>query len=156
MEIRNRKKAEMLYDYLDKSDFYIGTADKDSRSLMNITFRLGSEELEKKFTSEATRNSLGGLKGHRSVGGCRASLYNAIEPESVKALIDFTRARGTAVGVMWCALARGRRADGARAGRGGALRAGFPRGAQERAHGVRVARREWPLSTSGPKITDFI
>lgn len=91
MGIRNRKKAEMLYDYLDKSDFYIGTADKDSRSLMNITFRLGSEELEKKFTSEATRNSLGGLKGHRSVGGCRASLYNAIEPESVKALIDFMK-----------------------------------------------------------------
>jgi phosphoserine aminotransferase len=58
---------------------------------MNITFRLGSEELEKKFTAEAAQNSLGGLKGHRSVGGCRASLYNAIEPESVKALLDFMK-----------------------------------------------------------------
>ncbi len=89
MERRNRQKADMLYDYMDKSDFYLGTADKDSRSIMNITFRLKSEDLEKKFTAEAAKNSFGGLKGHRSVGGCRASIYNAIELESVRALIDF-------------------------------------------------------------------
>lgn len=91
MERRNRQKAELLYNFLDQSDFYKGTADKDSRSLMNVTFRLKSEELEKKFTAEAGKHSLGGLKGHRSVGGCRASLYNAIELESVKALIEFMK-----------------------------------------------------------------
>ncbi len=89
MDRRNRQKATMLYDYMDSSDFYVGTADKNSRSMMNVTFRLKSEELEKKFIAESAKNSLGGLKGHRSVGGCRASIYNAIEPESVKALIDF-------------------------------------------------------------------
>ncbi|MHB8204317.1 MAG: 3-phosphoserine/phosphohydroxythreonine transaminase [Desulfomonilaceae bacterium] len=91
MERRNRQKATMLYDYMDKSDFYVGTADNNSRSMMNVTFRLKSEELEKKFIAESAKNSLGGLKGHRSVGGCRASIYNAIEPESVKALIDFMK-----------------------------------------------------------------
>ena len=89
MEQRNRQKAALLYDYLDRSQFYSTTADKDSRSMMNVTFRLKSEELEKKFVAESARNSLGGLKGHRSVGGCRASIYNAIEPESVKVLVDF-------------------------------------------------------------------
>ena len=91
MERRNREKADLLYNYMDGSDFYMGTADKDSRSMMNVTFRLKSEELEKKFTAEASKNSLGGLKGHRSVGGCRASIYNAIELESVKTLVDFMK-----------------------------------------------------------------
>jgi phosphoserine aminotransferase len=89
MKKRNLEKADMLYGCIDKLDFYSGTADNDSRSLMNITFRLPSEDLEKKFVAEALKNGMAGLKGHRSVGGCRASLYNAVEPASVKALVDF-------------------------------------------------------------------
>ena len=91
MEARNREKADLLYGYMDASGFYRGTADKDSRSLMNVTFRLPSEDLEKKFISESAKNSLGGLKGHRSVGGCRASIYNAIGLDSVKALVEFMK-----------------------------------------------------------------
>jgi phosphoserine aminotransferase len=89
MERINMEKAGLLYDAIDQSDFYRGTAAKDSRSLMNVTFRLPSEELEKKFVDEALKEGLGGLKGHRSVGGCRASIYNATGVESVKALIEF-------------------------------------------------------------------
>lgn len=91
MEARNRKKADLLYGYMDESGFYKGTADKDSRSMMNVTFRLPTEDLEKKFISEATKNSLGGLKGHRSVGGCRASIYNAVGLDSVEALVQFMK-----------------------------------------------------------------
>lgn len=89
MEKINRKKAEILYTAIDASDFYRGTADKDSRSLMNVTFRLPGEDLEKKFVEEAARNGLGGLKGHRSVGGCRASIYNATTVEAVEKLVSF-------------------------------------------------------------------
>jgi len=89
MERINREKAALLYDLIDQSDFYQGTADADSRSLMNITFRLPTEELEKRFLEEALRNDLGGLKGHRSVGGCRASIYNATGIEAVTALTEF-------------------------------------------------------------------
>lgn len=89
MEQRNQEKADILYNYIDSSEFFRGTADKDSRSLMNVTFRLPSEDLEKKFIEEATNNGFGGLKGHRSVGGCRASIYNAMSVEGVKALVDF-------------------------------------------------------------------
>jgi phosphoserine aminotransferase len=89
MERINKEKGKMLYDFIDRSDFYRGTAAKDSRSLMNVTFRLPSEELESKFVSEASKAGLGGLKGHRSVGGCRASLYNAVGIDAVKALVDF-------------------------------------------------------------------
>lgn len=85
----NEEKAKLLYDVIDRSGFYRGTAQKESRSLMNVTFRLASEELEKRFLSEAQKNGLGGLKGHRSVGGCRASLYNAVGLDSVKALVSF-------------------------------------------------------------------
>lgn len=91
MEAFNKKKAGLLYDFFDSSDFYRGTAEKDSRSMMNITFRLPSEELEKKFVSEADNNKLGGLKGHRSVGGCRASIYNAMPMEGIEALVDFMK-----------------------------------------------------------------
>ncbi len=91
MDRQNRRKADILYDYMDSGDFYRPTADKDSRSLMNITFRLPSEELEKKFIQEATDNGLAGLKGHRSVGGCRASVYNAMPVEGVQALVDFMK-----------------------------------------------------------------
>jgi phosphoserine aminotransferase len=91
MDAINRKKAALLYDMMDGDGFYKGTAEKNSRSLMNVTFRLPSEELEKKFIAEATANDLGGLKGHRSVGGCRASIYNATTIESVQALADFMK-----------------------------------------------------------------
>lgn len=89
METLNRQKASLLYQAIDRTDFYRGTADKGCRSLMNVTFRLPSEELEKKFVNIALENGLGGLKGHRSVGGCRASIYNATDLEAVKALVDF-------------------------------------------------------------------
>jgi phosphoserine aminotransferase len=76
---------------MDAGAFYKATAEKGSRSLMNVTFRLPSEELEKKFIAEAAASDLGGLKGHRSVGGCRASIYNATTLESVQALVDFMK-----------------------------------------------------------------
>ncbi|MFO8083147.1 MAG: 3-phosphoserine/phosphohydroxythreonine transaminase [Desulfobacterales bacterium] len=91
MDELNKKKAGLLYDFFDSSDFYRGTTEKNSRSLMNVTFRLPSEELEKAFVAEADKNKLGGLKGHRSVGGCRASIYNAIPIEGIETLIDFMK-----------------------------------------------------------------
>jgi phosphoserine aminotransferase len=87
----NREKADRLYAYLDSSGFYRATAVPDSRSMMNVTFRLAREDLEKRFVEEALANDLGGLKGHRSVGGCRASIYNATPLEAVDALIDFMK-----------------------------------------------------------------
>jgi phosphoserine aminotransferase len=87
----NEEKAKLLYDAIDATDFYRGHADPDSRSIMNVTFRLPSEELEKKFASEATAAGLDGLKGHRSVGGIRASIYNAFPREGVEALVQFMR-----------------------------------------------------------------
>jgi len=91
MDAVNREKARRLYQALDGSDFYRPTADADSRSLMNVTFRLADETLEPRFVEQALENELGGLKGHRSVGGCRASIYNATSLEAVDALIDFMR-----------------------------------------------------------------
>ena len=85
----NQKKAQLLYDLFDNSQFYRATAEPDSRSQMNVTFRLPNEELEQQFIREALENSLGGLKGHRSVGGCRASIYNAVSLDAVKSLADF-------------------------------------------------------------------
>jgi phosphoserine aminotransferase len=85
----NKEKAALLYDYLDKSDFYWGTAAKEDRSIMNVTFRLTENTLEQTFIDRALENGLAGLKGHRSVGGCRASLYNAVGLEAVKALVSF-------------------------------------------------------------------
>jgi phosphoserine aminotransferase len=87
----NERKAGKLYAEIDRTGFYRGTAQKDSRSLMNVTFRLPSEELEKRFDKEATAAGLDGLKGHRSVGGMRASLYNAFPEAGVDALVDFMR-----------------------------------------------------------------
>lgn len=90
MEKKNREKAKILYDAIDSSDgFYKGHADKDSRSLMNVTFRLPSEDLEKKFVAEALEVGLSGVKGHRSVGGMRASIYNAMPKEGVEKLANF-------------------------------------------------------------------
>jgi phosphoserine aminotransferase len=91
IEQRNIRKAEKLYAEIDRSGFYRGHAAKDSRSRMNITFRLGSEELEKRFAKESTAAGLDGLKGHRSVGGMRASIYNAFPEEGVDALVSFMR-----------------------------------------------------------------
>jgi len=85
----NQEKGSLIYGFIDQSDFYQGTASVDSRSLMNVTFRLPSEDLEKRFVEQALKNGLGGLKGHRSVGGCRASIYNATGIEAVKVLVDF-------------------------------------------------------------------
>ena len=87
----NARKAATLYAEIDRSGFYRGTARHDSRSLMNVTFRLPNEELEKTFNKEATANGLDGLKGHRSVGGMRASIYNAFPEEGVQALVEFMR-----------------------------------------------------------------
>ncbi|MBV9215415.1 MAG: 3-phosphoserine/phosphohydroxythreonine transaminase [Acidobacteria bacterium] len=90
MEKLNEEKAAILYNAIDSSDgFYTGHADRDCRSLMNVTFRLPSEDLEKQFAAEATALGLDGLKGHRSVGGIRASIYNAFPREGVVALVDF-------------------------------------------------------------------
>lgn len=91
MEARNRAKAALLYEVLDEGDFYRGTVQPDSRSLMNIPFRLPDEALEARFLAEADAEGLKNLKGHRSVGGCRASLYNALPMESVEALVAFMR-----------------------------------------------------------------
>lgn len=90
MAERNKKKAALVYDAIDNSNgFYAGHADKDSRSFMNVTFRLPNEELEKKFVAEALEQKLGGVKGHRSVGGMRASIYNAMPYEGCEKLADF-------------------------------------------------------------------
>ena len=85
----NARKAAKLYAEIDRSGFYRGTADKASRSRMNLTFRLPSEDLEKVFVKESTAAGLDGLKGHRSVGGMRASIYNAFPEAGVDALIAF-------------------------------------------------------------------
>jgi phosphoserine aminotransferase len=87
----NERKAAKLYAEIDRTGFYRGTAQKDSRSLMNVTFRLASEELEKMFVKESTSAGLDGLKGHRSVGGMRASIYNAFPEEGVDTLVQFMR-----------------------------------------------------------------
>jgi phosphoserine aminotransferase len=92
IEARNIEKAGILYDAIDSSDgYYAGHANRDARSLMNVTFRLPSEDLEKRSCSEATALGLDGLKGHRSVGGIRASIYNAFPREGVEALVEFMK-----------------------------------------------------------------
>jgi phosphoserine aminotransferase len=88
MHRENEAKAALLYDAIDATDFYRGHAARESRSLMNVTFRLPSEDLEKQFVREATEAKLDGLKGHRSVGGLRASIYNAFPREGVEALVE--------------------------------------------------------------------
>jgi phosphoserine aminotransferase len=91
MAQRNEAKAGTLYDYLDGSDFFRATAQPGSRSLMNVCFRAPTEELEEKFVKEAGKRGLDGLKGHRSAGGMRASIYNACPPASVEALVTFMK-----------------------------------------------------------------
>jgi len=87
----NQRKAAKLYAEIDRTGFYRGTAQRDSRSVMNVTFRLATEELEKMFVKESSAAGLDGLKGHRSVGGMRASIYNAFPEEGVDALVEFMR-----------------------------------------------------------------
>lgn len=92
MEKRNKQKSDTIYAAIDESSgFYTGHAEKDSRSRMNITFTLPSEELTKAFLAEAKENGFVGLNGHRSVGGCRASIYNAVTQESCDALASFMK-----------------------------------------------------------------
>ncbi len=91
MARRNEEKARLLYDYLDRSSLFRGTAERDSRSLMNVCFRCPDEAVEAEFVKAAEKAGLTGLKGHRAVGGMRASLYNACSRASVEALVDFMR-----------------------------------------------------------------
>jgi phosphoserine aminotransferase len=91
MAQQNEAKAKLLYDYLDESEFFRCSVQPDSRSLMNVCFRAPTEDLEAKFVSEATKRRLDGLKGHRSAGGMRASIYNACPREAVEALVRFMK-----------------------------------------------------------------
>ncbi len=91
MKKKNEKKAALLYDYLDSQDYYIAPVEKGSRSMMNVTFVTGDADLDKKFASEAAAAGLKNLKGHRSVGGMRASIYNAMPYEGVEALVEFMK-----------------------------------------------------------------
>lgn len=91
MEKINREKAAVLYDYLDNSDFYKAQADKDCRSLMNVTFTLPNDDLTKTFIKQAGEKGLVNLKGHRSVGGIRISIYNAMPVKGVETIRDFMK-----------------------------------------------------------------
>ena len=91
MKERNEKKAKLLYDYLDSSKLFKGTVEKDSRSLMNVPFVSGDKDLDAKFVKEAKEAGLENLKGHRTVGGMRASIYNAMPYEGVEALVAFMK-----------------------------------------------------------------
>lgn len=91
MQKINEEKAALLYDFIDNSSFYTNSVRKKDRSLMNVPFVTPSEELNAKFVAEATANGLVSLKGHRLVGGMRASIYNAMPIEGVKKLVDFMK-----------------------------------------------------------------
>jgi phosphoserine aminotransferase len=93
MEARNREKADMIYGMVDENpDFFRCPVEKASRSIMNPVFRLPSEDLEKTFIAEAAQAGMVGIKGHRSVGGIRTSIYNAMEPSDVQRFVDFAKA----------------------------------------------------------------
>ncbi|MDZ7722465.1 MAG: 3-phosphoserine/phosphohydroxythreonine transaminase [candidate division KSB1 bacterium] len=91
MQAQNEEKAALLYDYLDQSDFFKGTAEKKDRSLMNVPFVSPDADLDKQFIAEAEEQGLKTLKGHRSVGGMRASIYNAMPVDGVKKLVGFMK-----------------------------------------------------------------
>jgi phosphoserine aminotransferase len=91
MQRRNRAKAALLYDYLDSTDFYTAPVARRDRSLMNVVFRTGSEELDARFARESEAQGMANLKGHRSVGGMRASIYNAMPEEGVARLLEFMK-----------------------------------------------------------------
>jgi len=92
MKELNEKKAKILYDFLDQSKLFKGTVEVKDRSLMNVPFVTGSDELDAKFIKEAKEAGFESLKGHRSVGGMRASIYNAMPVEGVQKLVEFMRA----------------------------------------------------------------
>ena len=91
MRLRNEAKANMLYECIDSIDLYKGTAKKECRSMMNVTFKTGNPELDKKFVAEARAAGLYNLAGHRDVGGMRASIYNAMPPQGIEALVAFMK-----------------------------------------------------------------
>ena len=91
MKERNEKKAKLLYDFLDGSELFKGTVEKESRSLMNVPFVTGNGDLDKEFIAEAAKAGFKNLKGHRTVGGMRASIYNAMPYEGVEALVGFMK-----------------------------------------------------------------
>ena len=91
MKERNEKKASILYNFLDNSKLFKGTVVPEDRSLMNVPFVIGDDELEKKFIAEAEANGFVNLKGHRTVGGMRASIYNAMPIEGVEKLVEFMK-----------------------------------------------------------------
>ncbi len=91
MKAHNEKKAKILYDFLDQSKLFKGTVEKKDRSLMNVPFVTGNEELDKKFVAEAKAAGFENLKGHRTVGGMRASIYNAMPIEGVEKLVEFMK-----------------------------------------------------------------
>ncbi len=91
IEARNKEKAELLYDFIDQSDFFRGTAEPKDRSIMNVPFVAPTDDLNKKFIADAEQQGLVTLKGHRTVGGMRASIYNAMPLEGVKKLVDFMK-----------------------------------------------------------------
>lgn len=91
MKEKNVKKAKVLYDYLDSQDYYIAPVEKQSRSMMNVTFVTGDADLDKKFAKEADAKGFKNIKGHRSVGGMRASIYNAMPYEGVSDLVEFMK-----------------------------------------------------------------
>ncbi len=91
MKQKNEEKAKILYDFLDQSKLFKGTVVKEDRSLMNVPFVTGSDELDAKFVKEAAAEGLVNLKGHRTVGGMRASIYNAMPKEGVEKLVSFMK-----------------------------------------------------------------
>ena len=91
MKERNEKKAKLLYDYLDESKLFKGTVRKEDRSLMNVTFRTGDEALDAEFVKGQAAHGFSNLKGHRLVGGMRASIYNAMPKEGVEALVEYMK-----------------------------------------------------------------
>ena len=91
MKEHNEKKAKILYDFLDESRMFKGTVVKEDRSLMNVPFVTGDKELDAKFVDEAEKAGFVNLKGHRTVGGMRASIYNAMPIEGVEKLVEFMK-----------------------------------------------------------------
>ena len=91
MKELNEKKAKLLYDFLDNSELFKGTVVPEDRSLMNVPFVTGDADLDKKFVAEATAAGFVNLKGHRTVGGMRASIYNAMPIEGVEKLVEFMK-----------------------------------------------------------------
>ena len=89
MQEINERKAKLIYDYLDNSKMFKATADRASASVMNVTFNTGDADLDAKFVKGAKEQGMANLKGHRAVGGMRASIYNAMPEEGVKKLVDF-------------------------------------------------------------------